>query len=271
VLLIEAEACEILLIPGADDPREAAQQRELREFIVRAAHSGRRVVSVCSGAFVLAAAGVLEGRRAATHWIAISELKRRYPGTTVDSDSIFVEDRGVWTSAGVAAGIDLALGMIGRDHGDDIARKVAQKMVVYHRRPGSQSQHSTLLDMVTPDSRFASLLAWARAHLHEPLSVERLAEEAALSARQFTRAFTEAMGVAPAKAIERLRVEEARAAIEAGASSLEEVARRTGFGNSERMRRAFIKITGQPPMVTRTSARRSLARRVQSRNEPVSP
>jgi transcriptional regulator GlxA family with amidase domain len=252
----EALQCEILLIPGADKPLKAARP-EFLAAIAEAARSGRRVASVCSGAFLLAAAGLLEGRRAATHWAAVAELKRRHPGTTVDAESIFVEDRGVWTSAGVAAGIDLALALIGRDHGDELARKVAQKMVVYHRRPGTQSQHSALLDMVTPDNRFASLLAWARGRLSEPLSVERLAEEAALSVRQFTRAFTEAMGVSPAKAIERLRVEAARASIEAGAASLEEVARSTGFGNGDRMRRAFVRLTGQPPMVARAGARRS--------------
>ncbi|OJH39484.1 GlxA family transcriptional regulator [Cystobacter ferrugineus] len=256
VPLAEALQCELLLIPGADNPLRAARQKELLTAIADAARSGRRVASVCSGAFILAAAGLLEGRRAATHWAAVEALKRLHPRTVVDAESIFVEDRGVWTSAGVVAGIDLALALIGRDHGDELARKVAQKMVVYHRRPGTQPQHSALLDMVTPDNRFAPLLAWARARLSEPLSVERLAKEAALSVRQFTRAFTQATGVAPAKAIERLRVEAARAAIEAGADSLEEVARRTGFGNGDRMRRAFVRITGQPPLVARTGARR---------------
>jgi transcriptional regulator GlxA family with amidase domain len=146
--------------------------------------------------------------------------------------------------------------MVGRDHGEELARRVARQLVVYHRRPGAQSQHSALLDLVTPDNRFAPLLAWARARLTEPLPVERLAEHANLSVRQFTRAFTEATGVPPAKAIERLRVEAARAAIESGEWSMEVVARRAGFGGSERMRRAFLKLTGQPPMALKTSARR---------------
>jgi transcriptional regulator GlxA family with amidase domain len=260
VPLAEALQCEILLIPGADDPLKAAQQPGLLAALVDAARAGRRVASVCSGAFILGAAGLLEGRRAATHWGSVADLKRRHPGTTVDAESIFVEDRGVWTSAGVAAGIDLALALIGRDHGDELARKVARKMVVYHRRPGTQSQHSALLDMVTPDNRFAPLLAWARGRLSEPLSVETLAEQAALSVRQFTRAFTRETGVSPAKAIERLRVEAARASIEAGTTSLEEVARTTGFGNGDRMRRAFVRLTGQPPMVVRTGVRREVDR-----------
>ena len=133
------------------------------------------------------------------------------------------------------------------------------KMVVYHRRPGTQSQHSALLELVTPDNRFAPLLAWARQRLKEPLNVERLAEQAALSVRQFTRAFTDATGVPPAKAIERLRVEAARSMIEAGATSLEVVARQTGFGNGERMRRAFVKITGQPPLTVRRATSRHQA------------
>ena len=248
--------CEVVFVPGANRAWEAAQDGQLIGALRAAAESGRRVASVCSGAFILAAAGLLEGRRAATHWQAVAELKRRHPNVTVDAESIFVEDRGVWTSAGVAAGIDLALGMIARDHGDDLARKVAQKMVVYHRRPGTQSQHSELLELVTPDNRFAPLLAWARAHLTEPLNVEQLAERSALSVRQFTRSFTQAMGLPPAKAIERLRIEHARAMIETAACSIEEVARRSGFGNAERMRRAFSTTTGQPPQAVRRSAAR---------------
>lgn len=257
--LADAINCDTLLVPGSEDAWRTFWPAEMLDCLADAARSGRRVASVCSGAFVLAAAGVLDGRRAATHWAAASVLKRRYPTIAVDAESIFVEDRGVWTSAGVAAGIDLALGIIARDHGDAVSRKVAQKMVVYHRRPGTQSQHSALLDLVTPDNRFAPLLAWARQRLSEPLNVERLADQSALSVRQFTRAFTDATGVPPAKAIERLRVEEARAMIEAGATSLEVVARQTGFGNGERMRRAFVKITGQPPLTVRRSAARHAA------------
>lgn len=251
VPLAAAAECDILLVPGSDDAWRTRWPETLTSLVQAAARDGRRVASVCSGTFLLATAGLLAGRRATTHWAAASILQRRYPEITVDPDSIYVEDRGIWTSAGVTAGIDLALAMIARDHGEDIARKVARKMVVYYRRPGTQSQHSALLDLVTPDNRFAPLLAWARGRLAEPLGVERLAAEAALSVRQFTRAFTEATGVPPAKAIERLRVEEARSMIEAGASSLDLVARRTGFGNGERMRRSFVRITGQPPLALR--------------------
>jgi len=256
VPVAKAAECDTLIVAGSEEAWRTRWPSELLDFVADAVRSGRRVASVCSGTFLLAAAGVLDGRRAATHWAAVPILKKRYPTITVDADSIYVEDCGVWSSAGVTAGIDLALAMIGRDHGDEIARQVAQRMVVYYRRPGTQSQHSALLELVTPDNRFAPLLTWARARLAEPLNVEQLADHAALSVRQFTRAFTEATGVPPAKAIERLRVEEARSMIEAGAPSLEVVARRTGFGNSERMRRAFVKITGQPPMALRRADQR---------------
>ncbi len=246
---------DTLLVPGAENLRPAVNDSPLLETLTMAAKDGRRVASVCSGAFILAAAGLLNGRRAATHWAGAAELRRRHPTVLVDAESIFVEDRGIWTSAGVTAGIDLALAMVARDFGDDMARKVARKLVVYHRRPGSQSQHSELLEMVTPDNRFAPLLAWARVHLSEPLTVERLADRSALSVRQFTRAFTKATGIAPAKAVERLRVEAARAAIEAGDASLETIALKTGFGGGDRMRRAFIKQTGQPPSAYRAMAR----------------
>ncbi len=249
-------SADTLIVPGAGHLRGPTSDDAFLRGIRGAVAEGRRVASVCTGAFLLAAAGVLDGRRAATHWMAVPDLKREHPAVDVDGESIFVEDRGVWTSAGMTAGIDLALAMVGRDHGEDAARKVAQMLVVYHRRPGAQSQHSALLDLVTPDNRFAPILAWARARLAEPLSVERLAEEAHLSVRQFTRAFTEVTGVPPAKAIERLRFEAARAAIEAGEGSMELVARRSGFGNAERMRRTFVKLSGLPPVSVKSAARR---------------
>ena len=261
-IVVETEAwtgpasADTLIVPGAGDLRGPTSDEAFLSGIRDSAAGGRRVASVCSGAFLLAAAGVLDGRRAATHWMAVPDLKRKHPAVDVDGESIFVEDRGVRTSAGVTAGIDLALAMVGRDHGEDAARKVAQLLVVYHRRPGAQSQHSALLDLVTPDNRFAPLLAWARSRLAEPLSVERLAEEAHLSVRQFTRAFTAVTGMPPARAIERLRFEAARAAIESGEGSMELVARRSGFGGAERMRRAFVKLGGQPPISVKSAARR---------------
>jgi transcriptional regulator GlxA family with amidase domain len=165
------------------------------------------------------------------------------------------QTRQVWTSAGVTAGIDLTLALIEEDLGEVVARNVAKGLVVYYRSPGGQSQFSTLLEVAGTDSRFGATLAWAREHLAERLSVERLAAKATLSVRQFSRAFTLDVGMSPAKAIESLRVEAARSQIEAGSSQLEAIARRIGFGSIDRMRRAFVRAYGQTPQDLRRIAR----------------
>jgi transcriptional regulator GlxA family with amidase domain len=247
----ESAGCDILIVPGGDGALQRERYANLLAFIVETASSGRRIASICSGAFLLAEAGLLDGRVAATHWREAGELGRRHAAVTVDAESLFQRDGNIWTSAGVTSGIDLALAIIEEDYGAAVARGVAQMLVVAFRRPGTQSQHSGLLDMVASDNRFAEVLVWARSHLAERLDVERLADQAALSVRHFTRAFTAATGVAPAKAIERLRVDSARAAIEGGARSLEQVARDSGFGTAERMRRVFIKILGDSPQAIR--------------------
>jgi transcriptional regulator GlxA family with amidase domain len=243
--------CDILLIPGGMSIRKMQSSASLISFVRKVAKRGSRVASVCSGAFLLAEAGILAGKTAATHWRAAPELARLYPSVKVDAESLFVRDGKIWTSAGISSGIDLALAMIQEDYGFSVARSVAQILVVAVNRPGGQSQHSALLEMVRADNRFNEILIWARSHLREPLNVESLAERAALSVRQFTRAFTAAIGVAPAKAIERLRLESARALIEAGARSLDQVARDSGFGNVDRMRRAFVRCLGLTPQAIR--------------------
>jgi transcriptional regulator GlxA family with amidase domain len=246
--------CDILLVPGGVGIQDMQRSAHLLPFIRRVAESGSRVASVCSGAFLLAESGILAGRTAATHWREAAELARRYPSISVDADSLFVRDGNIWTSAGISSGIDLALAMIQHDYGFSVARSVAQILVVAVNRPGGQSQHSALLELVRADNRFNEILIWARSHLSEPLDVERLAERAALSVRQFTRAFTASIGMAPAKAIEQLRLESARTAIEAGARSLDQVARESGFGNADRMRRAFVRTFGLPPQAIRHHA-----------------
>jgi transcriptional regulator GlxA family with amidase domain len=243
--------CDILLVPGGVGIQDMQRSAHLLPFIRKVAESGSRVASVCSGAFLLAESGILAGKTAATHWREAAELARRYPSISVDADSLFVRDGNIWTSAGISSGIDLALAMIQHDYGFSVARSVAQILVVAVNRPGGQSQHSALLELVRADNRFNEILIWARSHLSEPLDVERLAERAALSVRQFTRAFTAAIGMAPAKAIEQLRLESARTAIEAGARSLDQVARDSGFGNADRMRRAFVRAFGLPPQAIR--------------------
>jgi transcriptional regulator GlxA family with amidase domain len=223
---------------------------------IRAARGrARRTASVCSGAFILAAAGLLDGRRATTHWGRAAELARAYPKVHIEPDRIFIRDRAIWTSAGVTAGIDLALALVADDLGEDVAKRAAQQLVVYYRRPGGQSQFSALLEADRPSSRFSPVLAWARARLDERLSVDRLADRAAMSPRHFARAFAAETGMTPAKAIERLRLEAAREQVESGAEPIEGIAACTGFTDPERMRRAFIRAFGQPPQALRRTAK----------------
>ena len=246
---------DTLLVAGGWGTREAAACAETLAFVRAAAARARRVASVCSGAFILAAAGLLDGRRTTTHWSRAAELARAYPQITVEPDRIFIREGAIWTSAGITAGIDLALALVAEDHGELIAKRAAQHLVVYHRRPGGQSQFSALLEADRPDSRFSPLLAWARERLGERLSVERLADRAAMSPRHFARIFAAETGATPAKAIERLRLEAARERVEGSAEPIERVAAQTGFRDPERMRRSFIRAFGQPPQALRRSAR----------------
>ncbi|HML12607.1 MAG TPA: GlxA family transcriptional regulator [Xanthobacteraceae bacterium] len=250
--LIE-EPLDTLLVAGGRGTREASICSDTLAY-VRAARA-RRTASVCSGAFILAAAGLLDGRRATTHWGRAAEFARAYPQVRVEPDRIFIRDGALWTSAGITAGIDLALALVAEDLGEAVAKRAAQHLVVYHRRPGGQSQFSALLEADRADSRFSPLLAWARERLGERLPVERLAERAAMSPRHFARAFAADTGMTPAKAIERLRLEAAREAVESGAAPIERVAAASGFGDPERMRRAFLRAFGQPPQALRRAAK----------------
>jgi transcriptional regulator GlxA family with amidase domain len=246
---------DTLIVSGGRGTRAAAACTGTLAFVREAAGRARRIASVCSGAFILAAAGLLDGRRATTHWRLAAEFARTYPQIRVEPDRIFVRDGTVWTSAGITAGIDLALALIAEDLGEAAAKRAAQQLVVYHRRPGGQSQFSTLLEADRPGSRFSPLLAWARERLDERLSIERLADRAAMSPRHFARAFAAETGMTPAKAIERLRLEASRARIESGTEPIERVAAGAGFGDPERMRRAFIRVYGQPPQALRRAAK----------------
>jgi transcriptional regulator GlxA family with amidase domain len=250
---------DTLIVAGGLGSRQAAACAETLAYIRAAALRARRVASVCTGAFVLAAAGLLDGRRATTHWRWAGEFARAYPQIRVEPDRIFVRDGDVWTSAGITAGIDLVLAMVAEDLGEALAKRAAQRLVVYHRRPGGQSQFSALLETDRPGSRFSTLLVWARERLDERLPVERLADCAAMSPRHFARAFAAETGMTPAKAIERLRLEAARERVESGAEPIEGVAAHTGFGDPERMRRAFIRAFGQPPQALRRAAKISSA------------
>jgi transcriptional regulator GlxA family with amidase domain len=223
----------------------------LLAFTRRALQTSRRLAAPCLGAFVLAEAGVLDGRRASTHWAFAAELRQRYPRVQVDDDRVFVNDGSIWTSAGMTASIDLALALVEEDAGVKLAREVARAMVVYHRRLGGQSQFSALLELEPKSDRIRKALQFAREHLRNELSVEELAAVANLSARQFSRAFRLETGQSPAKAVEHLRAEIARGLMEEGRLSLDVIADETGFGDRERMRRAFLRVFGQPPQAVR--------------------
>lgn len=250
-----------LLVPGGDGAHHSEKYRDLIPFIQQTARAGRRIASVCSGAFVLAEAGLLDDRRAATHWNGALELSQRFPKVDVDAESLFVRDHNIWTSAGIVAGIDLALALIEHDYGSEVARRVSQLLVVPFRRAGTQTQHSALLDTLAPTNRFGDLLAWARQNLNQPLDVETLADRARLSARQFSRSFRASVGMSPAKAIEQLRVDSARPTVESDARSLEQIARDYGFGDAERMTRSFRRLTGETPQALRRRARERAERR----------
>jgi transcriptional regulator GlxA family with amidase domain len=227
----------------------------LSEFVRRSLKASRRIAAPCSGAFVLAEAGVLDGRRATTHWRFAPELQRRFPKVKVEEDQIFIVDGSVWTSAGMSATIDLALAMIENDHGPEVSRVVARKLVVYHRRAGGQSQFSALLELGPKSDRIQKAIDYANTNLRKTLSVEELAEVASLSPRQFSRAFTAETGQSPAKAIERLRVEAARLMLEQGRHSMDVIAAEVGLVDRDRMRRAFLRTVGQAPQAVRQLGR----------------
>jgi transcriptional regulator GlxA family with amidase domain len=251
-------AISTLIIAGGEGVRAAAQCEKTLAFVRGIAGRGGRggrVASVCSGAYVLAEAGLLDGRRATTHWRRTRHFIATYPKVKLEADQIFVRDGNIWSSAGISAGIDLALAMAAEDFGDEVAQETARQLVLYHRRSGGQSQFSSLLELKTPNGRFGPLLTWAREHLDAPLTVEDMAERAGMSSRHFTRAFIAETGTTPSKAVERLRIEVARQRVQSSSEAIERVAQVTGFRDPERMRRAFIRAFGQPPQSLRRAAR----------------
>jgi len=246
---------DTIVIAGGDGTRSLPELARIVDWLKRVAPRARRVTSVCSGAYLLAEAGLLDGLRATTHWGRSDDFARRYPSVRLEPDRIFVREGDVWTSAGITAGIDLSLALIEDDLGSEIARATAQQLVVHQRRPGGQSQFSALLDTGGAHGRFAGLMDWVRARLAEPLNVERLAAQAAMSPRNFARAFAAETGLTPAKAVERLRLEAARLRVETTHEPIDRVAEAAGFNDPERMRRAFLRAFGQPPQALRRAAR----------------
>jgi transcriptional regulator GlxA family with amidase domain len=249
---------DTVMLSGGDIARLQAALHEILAWLRRV--RARRFASVCSGAYLLAEAGLLDGRSATTHWESTDDFSRRYPGVKLEADRIFIRDGDVWTSAGISAGIDLALALVEDDLGPGVARRTAQQIVVHQRRPGGQLQFSGLVELGGRTGRFAGLIDWMRDHLGEPLTIEQLAEEAAMSPRNFARVFLAETGVTPAKAVERLRLEVVRVAVETSHAPLEHVAETTGFGDASRMRRAFVRSFGQPPQVLRGASARDQSR-----------
>jgi transcriptional regulator GlxA family with amidase domain len=250
-----SRAITTLIVAGGPGVDAAARCETTLDFVRATERRGVRVASVCSGAYILAEAGILDGRRATTHWQRTQHFLKTYPKVKLEPDRIFVRDGNIWSSAGITAGIDLSLAMAAEDYGDEVARKTARQLVLHERRAGGQSQFSSLLELKAPAGRFAPLLSWAREHLDAPLTVEDMAERACMSSRHFTRAFIAETGTTPSKAVERLRIEAARQRVQSSSEAIERVAQSTGFRDPERMRRAFIRAFGQPPQSLRRAAR----------------
>lgn len=246
---------DTLVVVGAPTPDGPLEDSATVALVRTLAPRARRLASICTGTFLLAEAGLLDGRKATTHWRYASELQRRYPAIKVDADRIFIRQDNVWTSAGITAGIDLALAMIEEDCGIEISKAIARDLVVHHRRSGGQSQFSTLLDLEPRPGRIRDALTYAQAHLRERLSVEQLAEVAHISPRQFARQFTAETGETPARAVERLRCEAALPRIENSSEPLDQIALQVGFGDLERLRRTCLRIYGQTPQALRRRSR----------------
>jgi transcriptional regulator GlxA family with amidase domain len=245
------ERITTLFVTGGIGVIAASRCERTLEFIQAVADRGCRLVSVCSGTYILAEAGLLTGRRTTTHWRRSRHFSEQYPDVKVEPDRVFIQDGNIWTSAGVSAGIDIALAIIADDYSEDLAREIAQDLVIYYRRSGGQSQFSELLNLKSPTGRFRPLLRWIRQNLNMDLTVDVLAAQANMSQRHFTRAFFSETGETPAKVVERLRLEVASERIRGSSESIELVAYATGFRDPERMRRAFMRAFGRPPQSLR--------------------
>ena len=253
VRALEGQAIDTLIVPGACSIDDVRRDRELINWIRRRAPSCRRVCSVCVGTFLLAEAGLLNGRRVVTHWQHCELLSASYPNITVEPDAIYVRDGGIWSSAGVTTGIDLALALIEQDCGRSVAMHVARVLVVYLRRMGGQSQYSALLaaQAESTSDAFGELERWIAEHLTADLRIERLAERAGMSPRNFARRYRETRKRSPARTVESIRVDAARRALEETDDRIEDIARRCGFHSEEHLRAAFGRHVGIAPRAYR--------------------
>jgi transcriptional regulator GlxA family with amidase domain len=240
-------ALDTLLVAGGPGVHAAAADAVVLQWLRRRAKRARRIASVCTGAFLLAAAGLLTGRRAATHWMHCAELARRYPDVRVEPDPIFVRDGAVWTSAGVTAAIDLALALVEADVGRTLALAVARHLVMFLKRPGGQAQFSAALSLQGAEDRFGVLHSWMAGRLADDLSLPALARKVGMSERSFSRHYVEATGITPARAVERLRVEAARHLLSDTRLPVKRIAARCGFGSEETLRRSFVRLLAATP------------------------
>jgi len=239
---------DTLLVAGGTGAESVTRDEALLLWLRKTAQRARRVGSICTGAFLLASAGLLDGKRAATHWKWAAELKKRFKDTTVDPDPIYIRDGNTYTSAGVTAGMDLALALVEEDLGSPMALKVARELVLYLRRTGGQSQFSTALSLQSSDrNQVEEIPSWALDNLAQDLPVEKLAERAGMSPRNFARVFLRDTGITPARFVERLRVEAARRRLEESHDKLEKIANDCGFGSSQSLRRSFLRVLHVPP------------------------
>jgi transcriptional regulator GlxA family with amidase domain len=240
-------ALDTLVIAGGPGVAAAASDSALVDWVRQRTEDARRVASVCTGAFLLAASGALDGKRAATHWSVCAEFARRFPAVRVESDPIFVRDGTVWTSAGVTAGIDLALALVEEDLGRAAALAVARYLVVFLKRPGGQAQFSAVLSLQAGDDRFGALHEWINQHLAGDISLPVLARQAGMSERSFSRRYAEATGMTPGRAVEQLRLEAARRLLLETRLPVKRIAQRCGFGSEETMRRSFNRLLAVAP------------------------
>jgi len=238
---------DTMIVAGGPGVKAAAAETEFVAWVTARAAAARRTASVCTGAWLLAATGILDGRRATTHWSFCDDLARSFPSVRVEPDPIFVRDGPVWTSAGVTAGIDLALALLEEDLGRDVALAVARYLVVFLKRPGGQAQFSAALSLQAGEAPFGKLHAWIDANLGRDLSLASLAAQAGMSERSFSRRYLEATGLTPARAVERLRVEAARRLLCDTSAPVKRIARQCGFGTEETMRRSFSRLLSTSP------------------------
>lgn len=244
---LDGQAIDTLLVPGGSPDGQPVVPPPLVDWVRTRSAGIRRVCSVCTGAFLLAATGLLDGRRATTHWNWAEQLRARHPRVRVDADPIFIRDGGVWTSAGVTAGIDLALALIAEDCGHAAAIAVARQLVMFIKRPGGQSQFSVPLAAQAPDTGFAALHAWISGHLGEDLRVERLAAQAGMAPRTFARLYAARVGRTPARTVEAMRLETACRALEETALPVKRIAADVGYDGEQALRRAFQRRLGVAP------------------------